>query len=241
MKIVMKKLSQITPYEQNPRVNDDAVAAVAASIRQFGFRQPIVVDGQGVIIVGHTRFKAAQRLGLDKVPVVVAADLTPDQIRAYRIADNKTGELADWDIDLLADELTELNEADFDTSLLGFAEDALARLLEPPVAPDGAAPKAADIAAGAGRRGRGRAATPRDEAANRPCPPPEPTTRPGDVWLLGEHRLRCGDARRPEDFAAIFDGPPAHLIERDPLRCDIIISHWEQRSGRKAERLEVTP
>jgi ParB/RepB/Spo0J family partition protein len=97
MKIEQWKLSEITPYENNPRQNDAAVDAVAASIKEFGFRQPIVVDTQGVIICGHTRYKAAQKLGLEKVPVHVAKDLTPAQIKAYRIADNKTADLAVWD------------------------------------------------------------------------------------------------------------------------------------------------
>ena len=95
MKITLRNLSEIKPYPQNPRVNDDAVDAVAASIREFGFRQPIVVDTDGVIIVGHTRWKAAQKLGLDKVPIHVAKDLTPAQIKAYRIADNQTNTLAE--------------------------------------------------------------------------------------------------------------------------------------------------
>src|ERR671925_2234981 len=97
MKIELRKLSDIKPYAGNPRLNDDAVAAVAASIREFGFRQPIVVDAEGVIICGHTRYKAAEQLGLEKVPVHVAKDLTPEQIKAYRIADNKSAELSDWD------------------------------------------------------------------------------------------------------------------------------------------------
>ena len=102
MKIELRKISDIKPYPQNPRVNDDAVDAVAASIREFGFRQPIVVDTEGVIIVGRTRWKAAQKLGLEKVPVHVAKDLTPVQIKAYRIADNQTNTLAGWDLELLS-------------------------------------------------------------------------------------------------------------------------------------------
>lgn len=90
MKIELRPLSEIKPYPNNPRVNDDAVDAVAASLREFGFRQPIVVDADGVIICGHTRFKAAQKLCLEKVPVHVATDLSPEQIKAYRIADNQT-------------------------------------------------------------------------------------------------------------------------------------------------------
>ena len=130
MKIVWKKLSQVIPYDRNPRLNDGAVAAVAASIREFGFRQPIVVDAQCEIVAGDTRYKAAQQLGLDKVPVVVADDLTPEQIRAYRIADNKTGELAAWDFDLLATECSELKDADFDLSLLAFSDKELAQILK---------------------------------------------------------------------------------------------------------------
>ena len=108
MKIELRKLADIRPYDKNPRLNDNAVAAVAASIREFGFRQPIVVDTDGVIICGHTRYKAAVQLGLEKVPVHIAKDLTPEQIKAYRIADNKTGELAEWNYDLLPIELGEL-------------------------------------------------------------------------------------------------------------------------------------
>src|SRR3990172_6024385 len=114
MKIELRKLAEIRPYENNPRVNDGAVDAVAASIREFGFRQPIVVDAEGVIIVGHTRWKAAQKLGLEKVPIHVATDLTPAQIKAYRIADNQTASIADWDFDLLPSELSELKGMDID-------------------------------------------------------------------------------------------------------------------------------
>src|SRR5262249_26632458 len=110
MKIALRKLADIRPYENNPRLNEDAVEAVAASIRQFGCRQPIVLDVHGVIVVGHTRYKAAQKLGLEKVPVHVAKDLTPEQIKAYRIADNKTADLSDWNYELLPIELTELRE-----------------------------------------------------------------------------------------------------------------------------------
>jgi len=112
MKVQWRDISTIIPYAQNPRVNSHAVDAVAASIREFGFQQPIVVDKDGVIIVGHTRYLAAIKLGLRKVPVLVALDLTPEQAKAYRIADNKTGELADWDEDRLAQELAELQGLD---------------------------------------------------------------------------------------------------------------------------------
>jgi ParB-like chromosome segregation protein Spo0J len=130
MKVELRKLSDIKPYPGNPRHNDDAVDAVAASIREFGFRQPIVVDSEGVIIVGHTRYKAALKLGLETVPVHVAADLTPEQIKAYRIADNQTATLATWNYDLLQVELNELKEANYDLDLLGFDQNELAKLLE---------------------------------------------------------------------------------------------------------------
>jgi len=133
MQVSLWPIAKIAPYPGNPRLNDDAVAAVAASIREFGFRQPIVVDAEGVIICGHTRWKAAQHLGLEKVPVHVAKDLTPEQIKAYRIADNKTAELAEWNFDLLPIELGELQALNYDLGLLGFGEDELLKLLNPSV------------------------------------------------------------------------------------------------------------
>lgn len=120
MEIIIKGLDEIRPYENNPRVNDGAVGAVAESIREFGFQQPIVVDRDGVIIAGHTRYKAAQKLGLTEVPVVVADNLTDEQVRAYRLADNKTGELAEWDFSALEEELAGIGELDM--SLFGFAD-----------------------------------------------------------------------------------------------------------------------
>lgn len=133
IKIEMRKTIDVLPYELNPRINDAAVDAVARSIQEFGFRQPIVVDEEGVIIVGHTRWKAAQKLELEKVPVHVAKGLSPEQIRAYRIADNKTNELASWNLELLPHELTALREMNFDLSLLGFTTDELKQLLDPGV------------------------------------------------------------------------------------------------------------
>ncbi|STX17691.1 ParB-like nuclease domain-containing protein [Lactobacillus acidophilus] len=120
MKVEAKSIDEIKPYENNPRDNDDAVDAVANSIKEFGWQQPIVVDNEGVIIAGHTRYKAAKKLGLKHVPVVVADNLTPDQVKAYRLADNKTAELADWDMDLLNDELDQIR--DIDMSQFGFDE-----------------------------------------------------------------------------------------------------------------------
>lgn len=118
MKVKEVAIGEVKPYPGNPRNNDAAVDAVAESIKEFGFRQPIVVDADGVVIVGHTRLRAAKRLGLETVPVVVAADLTPEQAAAYRLADNKTGELAEWDLKQLNIELDGL--LDFGMERFGF-------------------------------------------------------------------------------------------------------------------------
>ena len=108
LNIEIRDISTIRPYEKNPRLNDKAVDPVAASLKEFGFRQPIVIDGDNIIVVGHTRYRAALKLGLTKVPVHVAVDLSPEQVRAYRLADNKTAEIADWNLEILPIELSEL-------------------------------------------------------------------------------------------------------------------------------------
>jgi DNA modification methylase len=168
------------------------VDAVAASIREFGFRQPIVVDAQGVIIVGHTRYKAALKLGLQSVPVHVAQGLTPAQIKAYRIADNQTATLAQWDYDLLPIELAELQQLDIDLRLTGFSADDLLHLLAPP--PEQGVVDPDDI----------------------PEPPDEPRTRVGDLWQLGRHRLYCGDSGQPADLDRLLEGARVHLVNTDP-------------------------
>ena len=192
MRIEQRKLTDVKPYEQNPRLNDGAVEAVVQSIQEFGFRQPIVVDEDGVIIVGHTRFKAAQKLGLEKVPVHVAKGLTPAQVKAYRLADNRTGEIAEWDYDLLPIELSQLGEMDFDLGMLGFTQDDLAKLLDPGV-----------------QEGL-------TETNGVPEPPDEAITQPGDLWILGNHRLLCGDSSKPEDVDRLLDGQMIHIVNMDP-------------------------
>ena len=192
MRIEQRKLADVKPYENNPRINDDAVAAVVASIREFGFRQPIVVDEEGVIIVGHTRYKAAQQLGLEKVPVHVAKGLSPAQVKAYRIADNQTATLAEWNYDLLPIELADLQGLDFDLDLLGFDTDELAKILSPELKDGQCDPD--DV----------------------PEPPDEATTQKGDLWLLGEHRLLCGDSSSVTDVDRLLDGQPIHLCNTDP-------------------------
>ena len=117
MKIVEMELGSLIPYENNPRINDEAVAGVKASIKEFGFKVPIIIDKNNVIVAGHTRYKASIELGLDKVPCIIADDLTDDQIKAFRIADNKVAEKAEWDLDLLQGELETI---EMDMSGFGF-------------------------------------------------------------------------------------------------------------------------
>lgn len=118
--IVYKKVSDLIPYDRNPRKNEGAVEVVANSIKEFNFQNPIIIDKDGVIVAGHTRLRAAQKLGLDKVPCVVADDLNEEQIKAFRLADNKTAEFAEWDFELLDEELQDIN--DIDMSEFGFDE-----------------------------------------------------------------------------------------------------------------------
>lgn len=120
MQIITKKLSDLRLYARNPRKNDQAVDAVANSIREFGFKVPIVIDKNGEIIAGHTRYKAAKKMKLEEIPCIIADDLTEEQIKAFRLADNKVGELADWDFDLLSDELDGI--FDIDMEQFGFLE-----------------------------------------------------------------------------------------------------------------------
>jgi len=192
MKIELWPLSRVKPYPQNPRINDSAVDAVARSIQEYGFRQPLVLDEDGVIIVGHTRWKAAQKLGLEKVPVHVAKGLTPAQIKAYRLADNQTATLAEWDKELLPLELADLQQMDFDLSLLGFDDDELSAWLP---------------------HGVDEGLTDPDDI---PEPPDEATTQPGDLWVLGTHRLLCGDSSNPEHVDRLLEGAAIHLCNTDP-------------------------
>lgn len=120
MKIQMVRLEDLHPYEKNPRKNDEAVKYVEESIKQFGFKVPVVVDRDFVIVAGHTRYKAAKKLGMEEVPCVVADDLTEEQVKAFRLADNKTGEMAAWDFGMLNEELDELLDMDFEMSDFGF-------------------------------------------------------------------------------------------------------------------------
>jgi DNA modification methylase len=192
MKVAKRRIKDITPYENNPRLNDDAVDAVAKSLQEFGWRQPIVVDSDGVIIVGHTRWKAAQKLGLKEAPVHVATDLTEAQVKAYRLADNQTASIAEWDYDLLPIEIGQLQEMGFDIPLIGFSEDALAEIMDPGVTDGLTDPDAV------------------------PESPDEAITKPGDIWILGDHRLMCGDSGSEADLDRLLDGAGVQMVNTDP-------------------------
>jgi DNA modification methylase len=192
--IEYRPIGTLTPYANNPRTHDEAqIAKVAASIVEYGWTSPILVDGNHGIVAGHGRLAAAKQLGLPEVPVIELKHLSESQKRAYIIADNRLALDAGWDDDLLAAELTDLDEAGFDLSLTGFDPDELADLLDQETTQAGLSEE--------------------DEA-------PDPTealiTKPGDVFILGPHRLVCGDATLPESYLALLAGEIAAMIFTDP-------------------------
>ncbi|QGH03553.1 DNA modification methylase [Streptococcus dysgalactiae] len=187
MEFVDKKLSEITPYKNNPRNNDEAVGPVAESIKEFGFKVPIVVDKNGEIVNGHTRYKAAKKLGLETVPVIVADDLSDEQIKAFRLADNKVGEIAVWDLDLLNEELNDI--LDLDMSVFGFdVLDNLDDLIEDE----------------------------KDLDDFTETVPDEPKSKLGDIYQLGGHKLMCGDSTNEADVKKLMNGELADLLLTDP-------------------------
>lgn len=209
MEIVEKKPSELIPYANNSRTHsDDQVAQICASIREYGFTNPILIDEDGTIIAVHGRAKAAMRLGMESVPCIVLRGLTKAQKKAYVIADNKMALNAGWDEEKLRLELEGLKELDFDLSLTGFSEEEMKDLLDPdgePEVPDGA-----------------------DDA---PEPEAEAVSKPGDVWILGGHRLMCGDSTDPKDVERLMGGESADLLFTDPpYNVDV-----ESADGKKIE------
>jgi DNA modification methylase len=193
LQIAWRPLGELIPYARNPRTHTDAqVAQIAASIEQFGWTNPVLVDGASGIIAGHGRVLAARKLGLDRVPVIEFAHLSDEQRRAYIIADNQLASTAGWDEALLRLELADLSELGFDLGLIGFAEGELERLL-----------------AGDGRIGL----TEDDDA---PALPDQAITQPGDLWALGEHRVLCGDATVLADVERVLGGQLADMTFTDP-------------------------
>jgi len=188
-------IERLLPYIRNARTHsEEQIAQIAASIAEFGFTAPILAGSDGVIVAGHGRLAAARRLGLATVPVVVLEHLTPTQRRALVIADNKIAENAGWDEELLRLELAELQEADFDLALTGFDADELLEIM-------------------AGEETTTEGNTDEDAA---PEVPVTPVSKPGDVWIMGNHRLLCGDSTDAASFALLMAGEKAHMVVTDP-------------------------
>lgn len=186
LKIKEMNIDELIMYENNPRNNDEAVKYVAKSIKEFGFKNPIIIDKNNVIVAGHTRYKASKELNLDKVPCVIADDLTDRQIKAFRLADNKVSEFSQWDNSLLDLELDELSNLDFDMSDFGFDLDSL-DLEEQEIIED---------------------EVPEVEE--------EPKSKYGDIYQLGNHRLMCGDSTKIEDVEKLMNGVKADMVFTDP-------------------------
>lgn len=194
----------LIPYSNNPRNNESAVDAVAASIKEFGFKVPIIIDKDNVIVAGHTRLKAALKLGLVRVPCIKADDLTPEQLKAFRLADNKVGELATWDFDKLEEELTELDSLDLDFTMSDFGFDV------------------------SENRGGGSENVIEDNYDEEP--PEEPKAKPGDIYALGNHRLICGDSTDVNVIDKLMGGEKIDLVLTDPPY-GISIQHKDGRIG----------
>ncbi|QRZ15970.1 site-specific DNA-methyltransferase [Paracoccus methylovorus] len=193
----MMPVGQLVPYARNARTHsDDQVAQIAASMAEFGFTNPILIGEDGVIIAGHGRLMAAQRLGLSEVPVIVLAHLNAAQRRALVVADNKIALNAGWDTEILLEQIELIRAEGFDIDLVGFSDDELGELLAEIEAPETA-----------------RALEGEDDI---PEPPAEPVTRPGDLWILGNHRLLCGDSTVATDVERVLAGVTPLLMVTDP-------------------------
>jgi DNA modification methylase len=202
-----RPVEALVPYVRNPRTHSEAqVAEIAASIRAFGFTNPILIDGDNGIIAGHGRLLAARKLGMQEVPVIELAGLSETEKRAYIIADNKLALNAGWDRDLLSLELGELDSPGFDLALTGFGGDELAGLLN---------------------LGHAGLTDPDDI----PETPTEPVSRLGDLWLLGRHRLICGDSTDPANVERVLDGVMPHLMVTDPPYGVSYDPAWRERAG----------
>jgi len=194
MKIEQRPIGQLIPYINNSRKHsDEQVAQIAASIKEFGWTNPILVDGDNGLIAGHGRLLAARKLAMDKVPVIELAHLSENQKKALIIADNKLALNSDWDNNLLMIELQELDSEDFDLSVLGFDQDELDALLNPIEPTTGLT----------------------DEDAV-PDVPEEPKTKPGDVYILGNHRLMCGDSCSVTDMEKLVNNRQVDMWLTDP-------------------------
>jgi DNA modification methylase len=202
-------VEQLIPYARNARTHSETqIGLIAGSIREYGFTNPILVDGDNGIIAGHGRVLAARKLGLASVPVIELAHLSEGQRRAYILADNRLAEAAGWDREMLALEAADLSELGVDLSPLGFEAAEIDALLKTG-APD-----------------------PREEAT--PAPPAVPVSRPGDLWRLGRHRLLCGSATEPADVARLLGGVRPHLMVTDPPYGVNYDPAWRNQAGLSA-------
>jgi site-specific DNA-methyltransferase (adenine-specific) len=196
MNIQEYEISKVVPYKNNPRINVDAVNVVKKSLKEFGFQQPLVIDKDNKIVVGHTRLLAAKELGLKTVPCVVANNLSDEQIKAYRIMDNKSAEFASWNYGLLTKEVTDLLEAEYDFNLTGFDKFELKDL-------------GIDV-------DLGFVDNPQSDEDEAPVPPANPITSLGDLWVLGSHMVLCGDATKSDDLGLLMKDKKADLYLTDP-------------------------
>lgn len=185
-------IERLIEYARNPRKNDHAVDKIAAAIKEFGFRVPVVAKSDGLVVDGHLRLKAAKKLGMSEVPVILADDMTEAQIKAFRISVNRMAEFAEWDNELLALELAEIKELGFDLDLTGFAADEIAALMPEKIE---------------------HGLTDEDAV---PEVPEQPVTVLGDVWVLGQHRLMCGDSTSIDAVQKLMDGQKADMVFTDP-------------------------
>lgn len=202
-----RPVSELIPSARNARTHsDEQVGQIAASIEQWGWTVPVLIDERGEIIAGHGRVMAAHRLGIADVPCMVAAGWSDEQKRAYLIADNKLTLNGGWDDDILSDELRELGEAGFDLGLTGFGDDELASLV-------------IDKSVGL---------TDPDDV---PDAPTNPVTRRGDIWICGNHRLLCGDSTVEADVAAVLNGVKPHLMVTDPPYGVEYDPGWRNQAG----------
>jgi len=192
MDIQLINIEKVIPYARNPRKLGMAVAKVASSLKEFNWQQPIVVDTEMVVIAGHARLEAAYQLALKQVPVHIATNLTPEQVKAYRLADNRTNEESSWDNELLALELSGLSTKGFDLSFTGFELQEIENLLS------------------------GEPEEGLTDADNVPEEQAQLITQLGDVWLLGEHKLLCGDSTVKASYAALMENERADMVFTDP-------------------------
>ncbi|MCW5319641.1 DNA modification methylase [Verminephrobacter aporrectodeae subsp. tuberculatae] len=204
LKVEYRKIDTLIPNARNARTHSEPqVAKIAASILEYGWTNPVLVDGDNGIIAGHGRLAAARKLGLDKVPVIELGHLTRTQKRAYLLADNRIALDAGWDEEMLALDLSELSEAGHDLALTGFDASEIEELLKNEVLADDADQEQQD-------------ADEHDAADDVPEAPAAPVSRPGDVWTLGAHRLACGDSADADVIAALMQGDLARLCFTSP-------------------------